>query len=85
MVCTKCGTIGADVRPNWLEKANQAPESVRSSADFRPTSAAASTQRQGHKDAEDERIEQAVRQTNDRLHGRTADSGSHQKLGTRCR
>jgi hypothetical protein len=23
MVCTKCGTIGADVRPNWLEKAKQ--------------------------------------------------------------
>jgi hypothetical protein len=23
MVCTGCGTIGADVRPNWLEKANQ--------------------------------------------------------------
>jgi hypothetical protein len=21
MVCTKCGTIGADVRPNWLERA----------------------------------------------------------------
>jgi hypothetical protein len=21
MVCTKCGTIGADARPNWLEKA----------------------------------------------------------------
>jgi hypothetical protein len=20
MVCTKCGTVGADVRPNWLEK-----------------------------------------------------------------
>jgi hypothetical protein len=20
MVCTKCGTIGADVRPNWLEQ-----------------------------------------------------------------
>ena len=20
MVCTKCGTIGADVRPNWREK-----------------------------------------------------------------
>jgi len=20
MVCTKCGTIGADVRPNWQEK-----------------------------------------------------------------
>jgi hypothetical protein len=19
MVCTKCGTIGADVRPNWME------------------------------------------------------------------
>jgi hypothetical protein len=19
MVCTKCGTIGADVRPNWIE------------------------------------------------------------------
>jgi hypothetical protein len=23
MVCTKCGTIGADARPNWLEKAKQ--------------------------------------------------------------
>jgi hypothetical protein len=23
MVCTKCGTIGADVRPNWLERAKQ--------------------------------------------------------------
>jgi hypothetical protein len=23
MVCTKCGTIGADVWPNWLEKAKQ--------------------------------------------------------------
>ena len=23
MVCTKCGTVGADVRPNWLEKAEQ--------------------------------------------------------------
>jgi hypothetical protein len=23
MVCTKCGTIGTDVRPNWLEKAKQ--------------------------------------------------------------
>jgi hypothetical protein len=21
MVCTKCGTIGADVRPNWQEQA----------------------------------------------------------------
>jgi hypothetical protein len=21
MVCTKCGTIGADVRPNWKERA----------------------------------------------------------------
>jgi ribosomal protein S27AE len=21
MVCTKCGTIGADVRPNWRERA----------------------------------------------------------------
>jgi hypothetical protein len=21
MVCTKCGTIGADVRPNWQERA----------------------------------------------------------------
>jgi hypothetical protein len=20
MVCTKCGTIGADVRPNWQER-----------------------------------------------------------------
>jgi hypothetical protein len=20
MVCTKCGTIGADVRPNWRER-----------------------------------------------------------------
>jgi hypothetical protein len=20
MVCTRCGTIGADVRPNWLER-----------------------------------------------------------------
>jgi hypothetical protein len=20
MVCTKCGTVGADVRPNWLEQ-----------------------------------------------------------------
>jgi hypothetical protein len=20
MVCTKCGTVGADVRPNWLER-----------------------------------------------------------------
>jgi hypothetical protein len=25
MVCTNCGTIGADVRPNWLEKAKLAP------------------------------------------------------------
>jgi hypothetical protein len=23
MVCTKCGTIGADVRPNWQEKQRQ--------------------------------------------------------------
>jgi hypothetical protein len=23
MVCMKCRTIGADVRPNWLEKAKQ--------------------------------------------------------------
>jgi len=23
MVCTKCGAIGADARPNWLEKAKQ--------------------------------------------------------------
>jgi hypothetical protein len=23
MVCTKCGTVGAKVRPNWLEKAKQ--------------------------------------------------------------
>jgi hypothetical protein len=23
MVSTKCGTIGADARPNWLEKAKQ--------------------------------------------------------------
>jgi hypothetical protein len=21
MVCTKCGTVGADVRPNWRERA----------------------------------------------------------------
>jgi hypothetical protein len=23
MVCTKCGTIGVDVRPNWQEKQRQ--------------------------------------------------------------
>jgi hypothetical protein len=23
MVCTKCETVGANVRPNWLEKAKQ--------------------------------------------------------------
>jgi hypothetical protein len=23
MVCTKCGTIGADVRPNWMERPGQ--------------------------------------------------------------
>jgi hypothetical protein len=25
MVCTKCGTIGADVRPNWQERRRSPP------------------------------------------------------------
>jgi hypothetical protein len=25
MVCTKCGTIGADARPNWRKRSNEAP------------------------------------------------------------
>ena len=33
MVCTKCGAVGADVRPNWRDREQQSPSVLIASHD----------------------------------------------------
>jgi hypothetical protein len=36
MVCTVCGAIGADVRPNWIERAPTCLFGANSTARYKP-------------------------------------------------